>query len=238
VLKLAFHPDCHELVTASEDGTAAIWNAETGALTDRVLRHKRPVKDVVYSEDGRFILTSSDDRTVRLWDAVSGFPVTPPFLNPWSIEFGTMDLLTNQIMCQSGGGTVTWIWKITECDYSSELVLAYGDLLSGNQLSANSAASEALEWWLKDRSDSVDDFNISRRDIISWHQAQAFDALMSIWRFQGQFRWEDFDRLERVEAFHLERLDALSVPRSESDVGYSLHIRGEIRRKREALDTK
>ena len=235
---MAFHPDCHELVTASEDGTAVIWNAESGAPTDRVLRHRRPVQDVVYSEDGRFILTSSNDRTVRLWDAVSGFPVTPSFLNPWSIDFGTIDPLSSQIICQIEGGASTWVWRIQECDYSSDMVLAYGDLLSGNQLSEVSEVSEALEWWLEDRVDSADDFTVFRRDIVSWHRAQAFDALMSIWRFRGQFRWADFNRLERAEAFHLERLEALNVARSEYEILYSQYVRDEVRRKREALDAK
>jgi WD40 repeat protein len=238
VQKVAFHPNGHELVTASEDGAAVIWDTKTGKPLYRVLRHRAPVQDVVYTEDGRFILTSSSDRTVRLWDAASGFPVTPPFLNPWSIGFGTVDPSAKEILCMTSGGGLAWIWRIEDCDYDSDLIVDYGRLLSGNQLSAETSTEEIYEWWRSGRSGSSEDFSVSQSDIVDWHRGQAFDALMSIMRFRGQFRWEDFDRLVKAEAFHVSRMEALGTPRNLSESNYSQRVRDKIRKEREALDTK
>ncbi|MBT5707851.1 MAG: hypothetical protein HOI66_16170 [Verrucomicrobia bacterium] len=238
VQKVAFHPNSHELVTASEDGSAVIWNVKSGEPLYRVLRHKGPVQDVVYTKDGRFILTSSSDRTVRLWDASSGFPVTPPFLNPWSIGFGTVDPSAKEILCMTSGGEFAWIWRIEGCDYDSDLIVEYGRLLSGNQLSAETSTPDIYEWWRSGRSGSSEDFSVSQSDVVAWHRGQAFDVLMSILRFRGQFNWEDFDRLVRAEAFHIARLDALNMPRNLADSEFSRRIRNQVRKKREALDAK
>jgi len=60
------------IVTASEDGTAKVWNAETG---DEILSlslsialfGSRPVKFAAFSLDGSRIVTASDDGTARVW---------------------------------------------------------------------------------------------------------------------------------------------------------------------------
>jgi WD40 repeat protein/DNA-binding SARP family transcriptional activator len=64
---LAFSPDSRHLVTGSDDGTARIWNAATGA-PERVLRgHDGIVRGVAYSADGRRIATAGGDGTARVW---------------------------------------------------------------------------------------------------------------------------------------------------------------------------
>ena len=66
---MTYSPNGHFIVTASDDGTARIWDAETGASI-RVLRaYKGSVNSAAYSPDGRFIVTANDDGTARIWDA-------------------------------------------------------------------------------------------------------------------------------------------------------------------------
>ena len=59
-------------VSASRDGTAALWQV-AGEAPTRVLRgHDAAVLDVALSADERYIVTASADRTARVWDAASG----------------------------------------------------------------------------------------------------------------------------------------------------------------------
>ena len=71
VTAVAWSPDGHHILTASEDRTARIWDATTG---DNTLTLTRTiwVTAVAWSPDTRHILTASEDRTARIWDATTG----------------------------------------------------------------------------------------------------------------------------------------------------------------------
>ena len=60
------------ILTASQDNTAKLWNAETGQLIRSFESHNRPVRSAVFSKDGDRILTSSFDNTAKLWNAKTG----------------------------------------------------------------------------------------------------------------------------------------------------------------------
>ncbi len=70
--KTAYSPDGKHLATASNDGTAKVWDATTGHLLLTLAGHAGPVSDVVFSPDGKRLATSSDDGTAKVWDAVTG----------------------------------------------------------------------------------------------------------------------------------------------------------------------
>src|SRR5207248_971462 len=63
-----FAPDGRRIVTASIDGTARVWDAETGEALTPPLEHGAAVRHVAFSPDGRRLLTASDDHTARVWD--------------------------------------------------------------------------------------------------------------------------------------------------------------------------
>ncbi|WP_438939606.1 nSTAND1 domain-containing NTPase [Catenulispora pinisilvae] len=72
VRSVAWSPNAHQIVTASRDGTARIWDAATGT-TRHVLRgHDGMVEGAGWSPDSRLVATASRDRTVRIWDAATG----------------------------------------------------------------------------------------------------------------------------------------------------------------------
>jgi hypothetical protein len=72
VVAVAFSPDGSRLATASYDGTARIWDAESGKPLAVLQGHTSNVQSVVFSPDGTRLATASADRTARVWDAESG----------------------------------------------------------------------------------------------------------------------------------------------------------------------
>jgi WD40 repeat protein/serine/threonine protein kinase/TPR repeat protein len=68
----AYSPDGTRIVTASNDKTARIWDARTGAQLTVLTGHGGSVYCAAYSADGSRIFTASADKTARVWDARSG----------------------------------------------------------------------------------------------------------------------------------------------------------------------
>lgn len=71
VVRAAFSPDGRRVVTASRDGTAAIWDAGT-AHRIAVLEHRSPVMGAAFSPDGRELVTGSEDGTAQVWNTATG----------------------------------------------------------------------------------------------------------------------------------------------------------------------
>lgn len=68
-----FSNDGKRAATASNDGTARVWDAFHNGSVQLILRgHGDSVEDCAFSKDDKCVLTASADATARLWDAVSG----------------------------------------------------------------------------------------------------------------------------------------------------------------------
>jgi WD40 repeat protein len=61
-----FSPDGKQIVTASEDKTAKVWDAETGKLLASI-EHRELVRSAEFSPDGEQIATASSDKTAKVW---------------------------------------------------------------------------------------------------------------------------------------------------------------------------
>jgi WD40 repeat protein len=75
----AFSPDGKQIATASEDGTARVWNAADGKEKWVLRGHTAKVIRVAYRPDGKRLLSASADGTVRQWDAETGAESEPPY---------------------------------------------------------------------------------------------------------------------------------------------------------------
>lgn len=66
-----FSPDGKHILTASEDGTARLWEIGTGKEVQRFEGHFS-ILSAEISPDGKYVLTAIDDKTACLWDIVTG----------------------------------------------------------------------------------------------------------------------------------------------------------------------
>lgn len=61
-----FSPDTKQIVTASGDRTAKVWDVETGRLLASI-EHQELVRSAEFSPNGNQIATASFDTTAKVW---------------------------------------------------------------------------------------------------------------------------------------------------------------------------
>jgi WD40 repeat protein len=72
ITDVAIGPDGNLFATASRDGTARIWDVQTGRVLHTLVGHRASVTSVAFSPDGKLVLTSSKDDDARLWNVKTG----------------------------------------------------------------------------------------------------------------------------------------------------------------------
>src|SRR5689334_17587521 len=94
-----------QVVTASSDNTARVWDAISGQTIAILQGHTGPVVSAVFSPDGNWVATASNDKTARVWEAATGKNVavlsghTTPVLTLAFSPDGKM------VVTGAGGGT-------------------------------------------------------------------------------------------------------------------------------------
>mmetsp|Transcript_43188 Transcript_43188/g.101537 ORF Transcript_43188/g.101537 Transcript_43188/m.101537 type:complete len:321 (-) Transcript_43188:19-981(-) len=68
-IEAELHP---AIVTASSDGTAKIWNAETGNCERTLCGHAGAIHSAVFSSESKSVATSSADQLAKIWNAATG----------------------------------------------------------------------------------------------------------------------------------------------------------------------
>ena len=73
VLSARFSHDGKQIVTASRDRTASLWDAASGKPLRRFQEgHEFLVSGVVFFPDGKHLATGAGDNSVRIWDLTAG----------------------------------------------------------------------------------------------------------------------------------------------------------------------
>src|SRR5262245_20175081 len=69
-----FSPDGRELLTASDDHSARLWDVASGKPTPIVFRHDARVLAATFSPDRTRVLTVGADKKAVIWDRATGAP--------------------------------------------------------------------------------------------------------------------------------------------------------------------
>lgn len=72
IRSLAFNPQGNLLASASDDGTARLWEVAGGRCLTTLTGHSDRVGAVAFHPDGALLATGSNDRTIKLWEVVTG----------------------------------------------------------------------------------------------------------------------------------------------------------------------
>lgn len=112
-----FSADGARVLIASDDGTAQVWDAATGAALGKVKSASKMallpggvVPGASFSPDGRRVLTLSDDRTVQQWDAVTGAPVGRALRHAGPVNQASFSPDGGRILTADGDGTAR-VWN-------------------------------------------------------------------------------------------------------------------------------
>ncbi len=72
IWNVAFSPDGTRLASASLDGTAKLWDVQSGQVLQTFLGHESFVYAVTFSPDGTQIATASQDGMAKIWNVENG----------------------------------------------------------------------------------------------------------------------------------------------------------------------
>jgi WD40 repeat protein/Flp pilus assembly protein TadD len=84
VTHASFSPNGKYILTASLDGTARLWSADTGSQKGNPFQHGGRLMLASFSPDGRRVVTLSNDQTMRVWEVETGQPASPLMLHAGS----------------------------------------------------------------------------------------------------------------------------------------------------------
>ena len=161
---VTFSPDDTKIATASHDGNAKIWDAQTGQLL-RTLQnhtiqakttHEGPVSSAVFSPDGTKIVTASHDGNAKIWNTQTGDliqtlqdPATPENTTHTSlVAFVTFRPYDTTTIVTAGDKTVkiwgfqtqrkeqafAWLKYNLSIQQAQVIILAYEQKLAGQRL--------------------------------------------------------------------------------------------------------
>jgi|GEM_PF-7036742 len=116
---ISFSPNGRQVLSASRDQTAKIWDAGTGKL-DAVLQHTGQVFCAYYDSSGARIVTACADGTARIWDATTGEPRTPRLQHTGKVFWAEFSADDRWVVTASADRTAR-IWGATTGALKHEL---------------------------------------------------------------------------------------------------------------------
>jgi WD40 repeat protein len=109
-----FSPDGKLIVSGSDDKTAILWSAGTGAVARTLRGHLDRLTSVAFSPDGKRILTASYDKTARLWDTETGEEVGRFQGHRWGVLSAAFSPDGTRVLTGSEDNTAI-LWDTVTC---------------------------------------------------------------------------------------------------------------------------
>jgi WD40 repeat protein len=103
-------PDGLTLLTAGWDGTARLWNIETGQEIGR-FDHRGRVGTASFSPDGRYVVTAGREGTARVWDVKTRRPASGGLPSAAAVLSAAVDPASNLLATAAENGAVR-VWRL------------------------------------------------------------------------------------------------------------------------------
>jgi eukaryotic-like serine/threonine-protein kinase len=103
-----FSPDGRLIVTASQDGTARLWDASSGQPVGTPMRHGAAVRSARFNSGGDKIVTASADKTARVWDAPNVHPLAEPIEHKMEVNSAEFSPDGNKLLTLCHDGVRVW----------------------------------------------------------------------------------------------------------------------------------
>jgi WD40 repeat protein len=131
VRSASFSRDGAHVLTASQDGSARIWDARTGKSLAVLTGHDLGLYSAAYNAAGDRIVTASRDKTARVWDLATGKELAKMSGHQGVVYSAAFSRDGKRVVTSSPDGTA----RIWEAETGSELLV-----LRGHKGEVNSAA--------------------------------------------------------------------------------------------------
>ena len=109
VVHAEFDADGRRVLTASEDGTARVWDVATGECVS-VLKHGGAVRHAAFSPGGNCVVTASADSTARVWDVTTAQLLTSPLKHEGEVKHASFNPEGDRVVTASADKTAR-IWN-------------------------------------------------------------------------------------------------------------------------------
>lgn len=119
VLSIALSPDGMFLISGSSDGTARIWDVNTGQEVSRI-SHDDEVGIVKFHPSGKWVASGSDDGAIQIWETATGNLVSQ-LVNDGAVRDLTFSPDGMQLVSGSSDGTAR-VWSVFTGEELSRMV--------------------------------------------------------------------------------------------------------------------
>jgi WD40 repeat protein/serine/threonine protein kinase len=136
--------DGSRVVAIGGEGTAWLWDTESGKVISRAFSHGGSVTHAHFSADGHYVLTASEDGSARIWDSTNGEPSSPNFWHPKAVIAARFAPDGRHVMTIDAGYVIR-LWDFSGAALPSyEDVKQLAEFLSDNQINTKTANPEPL----------------------------------------------------------------------------------------------